>query len=195
MPKTFNKPNLKAPRHHREALNILKPPFFRLLKKKYPQFKPYTASQLRAVIWQSNIALYKTIIEHRDGVELPESLGNVFIGSCPKAISPNADIKCSVDHGQLIEHRNFESDMFFAKIFYTNYERKYSFKFNDLWAFKGCRNFGREVSRTYPKTWKKYIQVDHTLKISRLYRTEKRRLSVNIKTAIFLENYNEFEGF
>ena len=95
----------------------------------------------------------------------------------------------------IIEHRNWESDRFLAKIFYTNYEAKYRFKFSGLWAFAAGRNFKREVGRVYPTCWKRYIQVDHTLKVSRLFRKEKMRVSQLQKTAILLEDYDELQGF
>ena len=195
MPSTFNKPNLKAPRHHRKNLNVLDVQFFQGMRKAHPQLKKYSDTKLREVIWESNVQLYKDVIEHRDGVELPEFLGYLFIGSCPKPYYENINKKVTMDLGQTIEHRNYESDGFIAKIFYTNYETKYQFKFHDLWGFKSCRNFSREVAKTYPGNWKKYIQVAHMLKISRLFRKEKRRIALNIKTEILLEQYDEFAGF
>lgn len=165
------------------------------MRRENPELKPFSDSILRNVIKESNEQIYRDMLEYRDGIELPESLGYCFIGTCPKKIAVNIDYKVSHDHALKIEHRNWESDNYLAKIFYTNYETKYRFKFSDLWTFSAGRNFKRSVGRIYPTCWKKYIQVDHTLKISRLFRKEKMRVSKILKTELLLATYDEFAGF
>lgn len=192
---SFKSPNLQAPRYRPEQYNLLTREFFSSMRKQHPELKGFTDPQLRNVIKLSNILIYKNIIDKRDGVEFPEFLGYSFIGTCPKKIGENVDYRLSMEHRAMIQHRNWESDSYLAKIFYTNYESKYRFKFHDLWTFSGSRNFTREVGVEYPKDWKKYIQVDHSLKISRLFRKEKMRNRRIKQTEILLETYNEFEGF
>ena len=69
---------------------------------------------------------------------------------------------------------------------------KYRFKNHDLWGFTGVRDFKRSVAKTYPKEWKKYVQVDNLLKISRLFRIEKFKQFKTDETAELLKNYDEF---
>jgi hypothetical protein len=94
----------------------------------------------------------------------------------------------------VIQHRNWESDNYLAKLFYTNYyDSKYGFKFHEIWAFKGCREFTKEIGKAYPENWKKYIQVDHTLKISKLYNRymgDRRRDKIDIER---LKSYDPLE--
>ena len=75
----------------------------------------------------------------------------------------------------------------------STYETKYKFKFNELWGFKACRNFTKEVGRKYPENWKKYIQVDHTLKIASLYRSAMYQDEIKELDEYRLENYNPLE--
>lgn len=128
---------------------------------------------IKKILRASNKAIADTIIQFRDGIELPEQLGYMFLGTCQPKIRKNVDFKTTTHYLKVIQHRNWESDNYLAKIFYTNYETKYKFKFNEMWGFKACRDFTTEVGRTYPENWKKYIQVDHTLKVSKLYRKDR----------------------
>jgi hypothetical protein len=92
----------------------------------------------------------------------------------------------------ILQHQNWESDQFAAKIFYTNYETKYRFKNHELWGFKGVRDFTRTVGKTYPQEWKKYIQVDNLIRVSRLFRNQKNRQFKKEETIDLLKNYDEF---
>jgi hypothetical protein len=139
-----------------------------------------------------NGKIWETVINTRDGIELPEQLGYIFIGSCPRKKSDNIDYKKSQYHGVKIQTQNWESDQYVAKIFYTNYETKYRFKHHELWGFKGVRDFTRMVGQTYPTEWKKYLMVENTLKISRLFRKEKFKEFRKNETIDLLEDYDEF---
>jgi hypothetical protein len=131
------------------------------------------------------------VIKERDGVQLPEQLGYIFIGSCPRKKS-NVDFKKSEHYGTVLQNQNWESDDYLAKIFYTNFETKYRFKNHDLWGFKGLRDFTRAVGQAYPAEWKKYLQVDNKMKISRLFRQQKFKQFKTEETAELLKTYDEF---
>ena len=192
--KQFKAPDLNAPRYRMESYNPLDRAFFRALRLAHPQFKDYTDTVIRRIIKTTNEAIVEKIIDSRDGVELPEFLGYMFIGTCNRKGGVNYDYKRSAEYGQLVQHRNFESDNYLEKIFYTNYETKYRFKFHELWSFSACRNFTRQASAAYIKDWKKYIAVEPNLRISRLYRKSKAKQAQKIKTEIQLKDYDEFSG-
>ena len=150
-------------------------------------------NKIKNILVATNKMIAQSIIDFRDGIELPEQLGYMFLGTCQPKIRKNVDFKTTKDYLKVIQHRNWESDNYLAKIFYTNYETKYKFKFNDMWGFKACREFTAEVGRTYPENWKKYIQVDHTLKISRLYRKSKVDENREENHKIDSQDYNPLE--
>lgn len=148
---------------------------------------------VKKIIVDTNKIISDLIIELRDGVELPEQLGHMFLGTCQPKIRKNVDFKTTDHYLKVIQHRNWESDNYLAKIFYTNYGTKYKFKFHELWGFKGCRNLTRKVAAEYPKNWKKYIQVDYSLKVSRLYRNYLKDVNRMVIDRERLQDYNPLE--
>ena len=91
--------------------------------------------------------IWKEVIENRDGVELPDSLGYIFIGTCPAAKSVNIDYALSKKYGKVLQNKNWETDGKIAKIFYTNYSTKYRFKNRELWQFTAVRQFKKAVAK------------------------------------------------
>jgi hypothetical protein len=133
-----------------------------------------------------------TVIDERDGVELPEQLGYIFIGSCP-AKKMNKDYKTSKELQQLIQHRNWESDNYLAKIFYTNYGSKYRFMFSKLWGFKPVRQFSRSVGQTYPDQYLKYLVVDNKRRINEIFGKKAFKMDIEKQEKEMLKDYNEFD--
>lgn len=184
--------NPKGPRHRTPRVNTLcKEWLDAMVDSKDCLVKDRT--KLRKIIRTVNKAIVDTVIEERDGIEFPEQLGYVFLGTCLPKVRKNVDFKTTGHYLKVIQHRNWESDNYLAKIFYTNYETKYKFKFNELWQFTGCRNFTRAVGVSYPKNWKKYIQIDHTLKVSRLFRKYMGERKKEEELAEYLKTYDPLE--
>lgn len=191
MAKTYKKPDLNAPRYRPKKLNLTNTEFYERFLKENSKYSSLTIDQFKNIIKTFNGKIWETVVNERDGVQLPEQLGYLFIGSCPRKKS-NVDFSKSKQYGVVLQHQNWESDQFAAKIFYTNYETKYRFKNHELWGFKGVRDFTRTVGKTYPKEWKKYIQVDNLFRVSRLFRSEKFKQSRQQETKDLLKEYDEF---
>ncbi len=191
MAKPFKKPDLNAPRFRPKKLNFTNVDFFKKFIEENPKFNQLTADQFKEIISVFNGKIWKTVIEERDGVQLPEQIGYLFIGSCPRKKS-NVDFDKSNQYGVVLQSQNWESDDYLAKIFYTNFETKYRFRNHELWSFKGVRDFTRGVGQTYPKEWKKYIQMDNMIKASRLFRKHKIDNFKKIEIKDLLKNYDEF---
>ena len=191
MAKQYKKPDLNAPRYRPTKLNLTNVDFYDRFIQDNPKHASLTINQFKNIITTFNDLIWRAVINERDGIQLPEQLGYLFIGSCPRKKN-NVDFHKSQKHGIVLQNQNWESDQFLAKIFYTNFETKYRFKNHELWGFKGVRDFTRTVGKTYPKEWKRYIQVDNKLKISRLFRLEKFKHFKTDETAELLKNYDEF---
>ena len=191
MSRQYKKPDLNAPRYRPTKLNLTNVDFYNKFIEENPKYAHITLEQFKKVISLFNENIWKTVVEYRDGVELPEQLGYIFIGSCPRKKS-NVDFKKSEHYGQVLQTQNWESDQFVAKIFYTNFETKYRFKHHELWGFKGVRDFTRTVAKTYPTEWKKYLQIDNMMKVSRLFRKEKFKDFKKNETDTLLDDYDEF---
>ena len=192
MAKACKKPDLNAPRYRPKKLNLTNTDFYTRFVEDNPKHADLSLEKFKEIITSFNGMIWKTVVEQRDGVQLPEQLGFLFIGSCPRKKS-NVDFKKSSDYGLVLQNQNWESDQFIAKIFYTNYETKYRFKNHELWGFKGVRDFTRTVGQTYPQEWKKYIQVDNMIKVSRLFRKHKSEHNRKVETIDLLKDYDEFK--
>lgn len=191
MGKEYKKPDLKAPRFRPKKLNLTNVEFYNKFIEENPKHSNLSPEKFKEIINMFNGKIWESVISERDGVELPEQLGYIFIGSCPRK-KTNVDFKKSEHYGIVLQNQNWESDNFIAKIFYTNYETKYRFKNHDLWGFVGLRDFKRSVGKTYPKEWKKYIQVDGLTQISKLFRKYKIDHNRKEETKELLKDYDEF---
>jgi hypothetical protein len=189
----YNKPDLNAPRFRPKKHNILNESFCEKIRSKGGEFKDLDSKTIKNLITKFNGQIWETAIESRDGVELPEQLGYIFIGTCQKKKKDNPDVNASISYGVKVQHRNWESDQYLAKIFYTNFETKYRFKFHRLWGFSALRDFKRSVARTYPQNWKQYVVVDNLTQISRLFRKYIVKDILEKKDEEVLKTYDEFD--
>lgn len=191
--KQARKPDLKAPRFRQQVFGTLNKQSLQHMREELPHLGHLTDKQVKDFLFDTNRLIYEHVIANRDGVELPEQLGSIFIGTCQPRIRKSMNYQASLVHGQVLGYRNWESDSFLAKIFYTNYSSKYRFKHHDLWSFEPIRQFKRTVAKTYPENWKMYIQVDHTLKISSLFRKAKAREYFKADQQRQLQEYNDLD--
>jgi hypothetical protein len=189
---SYNQPDRSAPRFRKTRLTILDSHFYKNFKTKYPQYKDIPDIKLGDIISAFDGLLWNTAVNFRDGVELPEGLGYIFIGTCPSPKKLNIDAKKSYETGVVIRYRNFDSDNYLAKICYTNYASKYKFQHREIWKFIAARPFKKATSAAYKKNWRMYLQIDNFARISRAFTQYKRRQYAKDRDANIPETYNEF---
>lgn len=191
--KEFKSPDLKAPRYRPEVHTIMNKEFFESFKKKHPKYKDLDNVELRKIIKYFNNTLYQTVIDTRDGVQLPEQIGWLFIGTCQSPKKQNIDFVKSKKYGVAVTNKNWETDGKLAKIFFTSYALKHKMKNREFWGFVACRDFKRAVAKSYPENWNMYLVVEPTIKI-KLNNTKNYLVnSTKQKNIEGLKNYNEFE--
>ena len=183
----FKKPDLNAPRYRQKRLGLLNEETIKEFKDKKPLYSKIDNKKLKKIIKTYNENLWHAVIDNRDGVELPDSLGFMFIGTCPNSKSVNTNYALSNQYGKVLQNKNWETDGNLGKIFYTNWSTKYRFKNRELWRFKACRNFKRTVAKDYPKNWTKYVVMKNKYRVAHLYD------KTPDKTNEALKDYNEFE--
>jgi hypothetical protein len=189
----FKMPDLKAPRFRPQVHNILNKKFFDSFRKKYPKYKEMKDSELRKIIKYFNNQVYQTAIDNRDGIQLPESIGWIFIGTCQQSKKENIDYSKSNKYGMTVTNKNWETDGKLAKIFYTNFALKHKMKNREYWGFVACREFKRAVSKSYPENWPTYIVVDPTQKIKLNYQKAHYKDLFKKREQEALKDYNEFD--
>jgi len=192
---TYKTIDLSAPRFNEKSLSLCNRKTLKHFFKKHPEYANVSPDLLQDIIYTFNGMLYQNVIDNRDGTQLPESLGSIFIGSCKPAKKENLDKGKSQKYDTRIINRNLDTDGYVAKIFYTNYEEKYKFKHRELWVFKGSRNFTRTVSKAYRVDWPKYIMVEEYRKIASLFRNTKLKdlKARDLPNKPIAEDYNEFD--
>lgn len=191
----FIKPDLNAPRHRKSRCMILDEDgiFIKEFVTKFPKYKGKSKKELLEIIKTFNSLLWNDAINIRDGVELPEGLGTIFIGTCRPSKRYNQNNNLSIKLNSRVGHRNFESDNYTCKIFYSNFTSKYKFSFRELWSFEPCRDFKRNTSKAYVLNWKKYLQVENHIMINKQYKEHFQKHYILNRSAKPDELYNEFD--
>jgi hypothetical protein len=189
----FKKPDVTAPRFRPETKNVLSKEFFNLFKEKYPKYKEIDNKELRKIIKKFNQVVFQSVIENRDGVQLPEQIGWLFIGTCQQSKKENVDYAKSLKYGVRVTNKNWDSDGKLAKIFFSNHALKHKIKNREFWSFVACREFKRSVAKSYPENWQMYVEVSPKIKLQWAYSRTVYKDLQNKKTANTLQNYNEFD--
>jgi hypothetical protein len=193
MSKVYKAADLKAPRFRQEGFNVLNKEFFDKFKEKYSKHSKVTESTIKKVVKKFNETLYETVIDTRDGVQLPEGLGHIFIGACQATKKTNIDFVKSKKYGITVNNKNWESDGKLAKIFYTCNASKYRYAFRECWSFVGCRNFKRSVAKTFPENWTMYVSIDSSTKMKKAYTGLVLKAIRDRKLQSEIKDYNEFD--
>ena len=182
----FKKPDLKAKRFRFKRKAFLNKQVIKEFKEENPIYKNVDSNTLKKIVKMFNENLWQGVIDNRDGVELPNSLGFIFIGTCPPPKSVNTNYSLSKQYGKVLVNQNWDTDGNIGKIFYTNWASKYRFKNRELWRFEAVRKFKRAVSKSYPKNWNRYVFMKHKFKVAQMYKND------NVDNND-LSKYNEFE--
>lgn len=191
--KEFKKPDVTAPRFRPAVYNILNKEFFKKFKQRYPKYKNLIDSDIRNIIKKFNTLVYQNVIEKRDGIQLPNQVGWLFIGSCQESKKRNINFAKSLKYGVTVTNNNFDTDGKLAKIFFTNFAPKHKMKNREFWSFVACREFKRNVAKNYCDNWNMYMAIDSTKKLNTAYNKEYFKDKIKKKTEKALINYNEFD--
>jgi hypothetical protein len=189
----FKKPDLTAPRFRPVVYNVLSKEFFDNFKKKYPKYKDLENKDLKNIIKVFNNQMYNTVIDVRDGIQLPEQIGWLFIGTCQSPKKENIDFAKSNKYGVAVSNKNWETDGKLAKIFFTSYALKHKMKNREFWKFVACREFKRSVAKTYPENWNMYAVAEPSKKFKLDYQNIAYKNFIEAKTEKELKTYNEFD--
>lgn len=170
MLREIKRPDLKAPRFRPCSFPLFNREFCRKIRKQHKELSQLSDDTIKAIIHTCGQVVQEKVVEVRDGVELPEQLGFLFIGSTPATKNGNINYKKSIELGLEVRHKNWETDELTGKIFYTNYGAKYRFKFRETWRFLPVRQFKRYVAVKYPANYLNYVKINSHIKVSWMFR-------------------------
>ncbi len=191
--KEFNNPDIKAPRFRPDVYNVMNKKFFDSFREKYPKYKHLDNSQLRKIGKTFNQTIYQGVIDTRDGIELPEQIGWLFIGTCQQSKKQNTDFAKSKQYGIRVSNNNWATDGKLAKIFFSNFAPKHKIKHREYWKFVACREFKRSVAKAYPENWNIYVEVEPTKQTKLVYSKAYYKELKQKETAEALKTYKDFE--
>lgn len=156
---SYKAPNVNKPRVKRKATRIMDVASLREFKKQYPEHKNITLTEFNAILRQFNTNIVENVSIDRNGISLPELIGQVLVMSFPRSKKKKAiNFGESNKTGVKTYHRNWNTDDRMAKIVY--FTGSHSIRYSHLWGFTATRSFKLKVSEIYKKLWAKFIYVD-----------------------------------
>lgn len=180
------KPRFRPSRHE-----LISDAFIKELNEKVPKSKNLERKQIVNIIKGFNDHVRTYICENREGVELPEGIGYLFLGVCKNSMN-TIDMPMSTKYKQQISFKNWNSDGRLGKIFYSNSTVKYKIMDNNLWIFKPAREFKKDSSKAFSENWKIFIEIDPKIKLSAYFRDHSYQRIVDQLTKEYADKYNEF---
>jgi hypothetical protein len=160
--------------------------------KAHPKHAAITFEEFDKIVDTTLIKMWKVTLDERDGIDLPIG-GSLFIGSTKIKVKNNYDIQASIKANAPIKHRNYDTDGYVAKVYYSPHLAKVSGRDRSIWSFKGARGYKREVSKVYPKNYKKYIVVAELYTVISEYQRHRARNYFTESTERAVQTYNEFD--
>jgi|TARA_R110000868_G_scaffold5681_6_gene33616 hypothetical protein len=159
---SYKKPNITGPRVKKKLTHIMSELELKYFKNKHPEYKDLKLSEFNNVIKKFNHNIINEVIENRNGVALPERIGQFIIMSFSKAQHKKIiDFGESNKTGILSYHKNWETDRRIGKIVFQNTSYNYAIKNYKFWGFKATRTFKSNMSKIFKKKWAKYIYIDN----------------------------------
>lgn len=188
----FKKPDLNAPRFRPRVMNILNKDLFDRFRAKFPKYANVSDGQLKEIIRTFHGNIQKGVTEKREGIELMNSMGIIFIGSCKSSAKKNFDYTKSGHYNTPVTYKNWDTDGYIGKIFYTNYAVKYKIRNREVWEFEASKEFRHNVSLAYRQDYRRYMFVNNYLRISNIFR-QKKDEAIKFRSNTALGDYNEFD--
>lgn len=190
----FKKHDLTEARYRKEQYEVVNKEFLADVRRKHSKLNDISDKDIASIIKAFNEAVCNEIIETRDGIELPESLGYLIIVACQPKNTEMVDYAKSKKYGVKVLHKNWDTDGRLGKIVYSNASTKYKVKDREIWGFSPSREFSRNVSQVFRKNWMNYIEITSDEWVSKLIDKQNKRKEVqkNYMQRV-VKTYNEFE--
>ena len=191
--KKIKKADVTGPRFKKSWMTILNAKTWKAFKEKYPEHASLSLMDFKKIIMTFNDNIRSGVIENRNGVELPEGIGYIFMATCPTPKRSPIDFNKSCEMGVQVSYKNWDSDNKLLKIFYTNRPTKYPFHNKQVWAFNAGKPFRHKASVAYKEDFTKYLEVSPNIKISTMFERARKRDIMNNLKPIIPEGYDEFK--
>lgn len=156
----YKKPNRKGSRLRKKSSVVMDRTMLKKFKEQHPEYASLTLPEFNAIVKQFNENIIEEVLKNRDGVSLPERLGEIVIWSFPKPKRKIPDFGKSNELGELRYHGNWDTDNKIGKIVYRNKGYR-AIKTSRFWGFIPARRFKQQMSTAFKKFWQRYIYIDN----------------------------------
>lgn len=120
---------------------------FKEYQTKYPK-TTLTYKQFSAYLLEHIDLVRETIITTRYGVKFPYSLGFMFLGAYRPSVA-SQNYNATTKYGMKIKDMNFQTDGLLAKIYFSNYTKRFNIENRKAWYFRGARKLTRGASKQF----------------------------------------------
>ena len=190
----FKAPDIKGPRFRPCSKKVIDKEFTDKFEKRFPEHGEIKPDKFRDIIMHLHTHVVNGIVEHRDGIELPEGLGFIFIATCQKSKKENIDFNASSLAGKKILHQNWESDNRLMKIIFSNTATKYRLPNKQIWGFRMAKQNRKLISNKYKQQWAKYHVIPNMKGIHTMFKTRMKTMAIKQNTdQQALADYDEFK--
>lgn len=152
-------PDRNKPRGCYKAELVVTKKELREFLRKYPEHKGLTQLEFNSIVRQFNQNIIETVIENRDGVLLPERIGQLQIVSYKASKKRIVNFGLTNKTGTPHYEGNWETDNRIGKIVFQKPGQK--IEHGRLWGLITARPFKQKVSKAFLKFWPKYLFVNH----------------------------------
>lgn len=176
----FNEIDKTAPRYSRDYLSLLEKParkgapfyhteerkapyrtYYKELYERYPELKGYKEAYIKKFITSYHQLIVDTLVDNKDGVRLPEYMGNMIIATYGRK-HKSYDRKSSTEYKQHINYSNLHSERKGGWVFHVYSLEKYKFANHQYWRFYPGRYLTSKIGQAYKKGWKNYRVIPRT---------------------------------
>jgi hypothetical protein len=185
----------KAPRFRKTRMDLISMELAEEFLKEFPQYADKEELKSKRafgnLIKNFNSAIWGHTIENRDGIDLPERLGVLFVGAKTSVYTP-VDYGETNKYGTEVLMHNYESNGLIGKIFYSRHSRNHGMTIRTIYSFKPCREYSLAVRDAFRNgDCRKYRRVENKKQLQILF--EERMRNRNRQQGYgMLDNYNEF---
>lgn len=187
-------PDLNAPRFRKSNYSVIDDNFISDFLQEHPEYSdmPELSKKgfIKKKINQFNSYIWKHVLNNRDGIDLPERLGVVFVGAKTSIYNP-VKYGLSASVGKEVRTTNPETNGLIAKVFYSRHSRNHGITVKTMWGFKICREFARSVASVFKTSYNKFRRVENKRQLMILFEQRTKRKTSG--SAYIPNDYNEFE--
>lgn len=163
----------RFPKYYRSKKSYIDDELCEKFRDKYPKYSSINNAELKDILKRFNGALLNNVIENRNGVSLPQHLGNIVICSCTR---PNKKIEAVnfYKDGKKVTYSNISTNNKLMKIFFLPNSVRYPFKYCNLWTFSFNQTEKRYMAKKYAENFERYIEIEKKFCVDNLYKDSKK---------------------